>query len=74
MPPILKVDYEALGVFFGAAGIVVSITFWVLGKMLSNKKDVTELQVEVENLKESLRRVENELIENRKRKFFWVIE
>ena len=47
---ILATDFNGIGVFVGAASLIVGILSWWLSKLLSDKKDSTIHEVKIEQL------------------------
>lgn len=58
---LLKIDWEALGVFVAAAGLVVVVIAWWFGKFLTDQKDVIILQQDMKHVKEKLNEHEDEI-------------
>lgn len=58
---ILAIDYEGLGLFIGGASLLVGILTWWLGKLLSDKKDSTIHEVEIQHLKERVDKLEEDV-------------
>lgn len=68
MPPLLKIDYEALGVFFTCAAFIVGIGTWWLSKLLAANRDSIIYGVKIEKLEEEMKAVQEELRETRNKK------
>ena len=47
-------------------GIIVTILLWWVSRLLSDKKDIITNMVEISNLKERMKQVEQDLKENKK--------
>jgi hypothetical protein len=65
---LIAVDYSGIGIFIAGASLLIGILSWWLSKLLTDKKDITIIEVEIRHLKERVEDIEDELNEITKRR------
>lgn len=58
---MLKIDYSGIGLLIGAASLAIGVLSWWLSKLLTDKKDITILQVTVEDLERRVEELEEDI-------------
>lgn len=58
---ILNINIDGVTAFIGGAALLVGILSWWLSKLLGDKKDITIVQVKLENLERRMTEVEHEV-------------
>jgi hypothetical protein len=65
---LIAVDYSGIGIFIAGSSLLIGILSWWLSKLLTDKKDITIIEVEIRHLKERVEDIEDELNDIRKRR------
>lgn len=58
---LLEIGISSFGAFVTAAGVIVGILSWWLAKLLSDKKDMTIVQMELKHMKEELEEAKKDI-------------
>lgn len=58
---IIATDLSGVGIFIGAASLLVGILSWWLSKLLSDKRDSTIHSVKIEQLERRMQIAENDI-------------
>lgn len=65
---LIAINFDGVGVFIGVATLLIGVLSWWLSKLLSDKKDMTVLQVKVENLERRMKDNEDDIDDLKKYK------
>lgn len=58
---LIAIDYSGIGILIGTASLAIGVLSWWLSKLLSDKKDITVLQVNVEDLERRVEELEEDI-------------
>jgi hypothetical protein len=57
----IAINLDGVGVFIGVATLLVGILSWWLSKLLSDKKDITVVQIKIENIERRVKELEDDV-------------
>lgn len=57
----LTIDYNGIGLFIGAATLIVGILSWWIAKLLDDKKKITEHEIKIEDLEDEMKDIRDRL-------------
>ena len=58
---LLVIDWSGIGVYIGAATLLVGVLSWWIAKLLDDKKKITEHDIKIEDLEDEMKEMKTEL-------------
>lgn len=58
---LLAIDYNGIGLFIGAATLIVGILSWWIAKLLDDKRKITEHEIKIEDLEDEVKELKDRL-------------
>lgn len=61
MKILLNVDWSGIGVYIGAATLLVGVLSWWIAKLLDDKKKITEHEIKIEDLEDEVKDIKERM-------------